>query len=173
MIRNLNQVSFQGFGTILPERSRGLRPGSGELRQTLQLDGSHASVYRCTEDVWLVCGAGMTVLSVSHDADTYQDFYLDKAVCVKAGVYFSLMAIYGTATAEMSSQAPVETVGQRDSGILRVENGVKVDGLYTFFYQEKEQGFVFPGESHQMPELTYVDQGSLHSVADGQDLLLK
>ena len=24
-----------------------------------------------------------------------------------------------------------------------------------------------------MPELTYVDQGSLHSVADGQDLLLK
>ena len=93
MIRNLNQVSFQGFGTILPERSRGLRAGTGELRQTLQLDGDHAPVYRCTEDVWLVCGAGMTVLSVSHDADTYQDFYLDKAVCVKAGVYFSLMAI--------------------------------------------------------------------------------
>ena len=173
MIRNLNQVSFQGFGTILPERSRGLRAGTGELRQTLQLDGDHAPVYRCAEDVWLVCGAGMTVLSVSHDADTYQDFYLDKAVCVKAGVYFSLMAIYGTATAEMSSQIPVETVARRDSGHLRVENGVKVDGLYTFFYQEKEQGFVFPGESHQMPELTYVDQGSLHSVADGQDLLLK
>ena len=173
MIRNLNQVSFQGFGTILPERSRSARAGGGERRQTLQLDGTHAPVYRCTDEVWLVCGAGMTVLSVSHDGETYQDFYLDKAVCVKAGVYFSLMAIYGTATAEMSAQTDVEAVGQRDSGHLRVENGVKVDGLYTFFYQEKEQGFVFPGESHQMPELTYVDQGCIHSVADGQDLLLK
>ena len=173
MIRNLNQVSFQGFGTILPERNRGLQTGSGEQRQTLQLDGNHAPVYRCAQDVWLVCGAGMTVLSVSPDGENYQDFYLDKAVCVKAGVYFSLMAIYGTATAEMSSQGAVEIVAQRDSAHLRVENGVKVDGLYTFFYQEKEQGFVFPGESHQMPELTYVDQGSIHSVADGQDLLLK
>ena len=45
--------------------------------------------------------------------------------------------------------------------------------MYTFFYQEKEQGFLFPGESHPMAELTYVDQGSLHSVAEGQDLLLK
>ena len=173
MIRNLNQVNFQGFGTILPERSRSARTGSGEQRQTLQLDGDHAPVYRCDEDVWLVCGAGMTVLSVSHDAVEYQDFYLDKAVCVKAGVYFSLMAVYGTVTAEMAAPAPVQIVGQRDSGSLRVEKGIRVDGLYTFFYQEKEQGFLFPGESHQMPELTYVDQGSIHSVADGQDLLLK
>jgi AraC-like DNA-binding protein len=48
-----------------------------------------------------------------------------------------------------------------------------VESVYTFFYQEKEQGFVFPGESHHLLELTYVDQGSLHSVADGQDLLLE
>ncbi len=32
---------------------------------------------------------------------------------------------------------------------------------------------MFPGEAHPMPELTYVDQGELHSVVDGQDLLLK
>ena len=173
MIRNLNQVSFQGFGTILPERSRAGRSSGGELRQSLQLDGNDAPVYRCAQDVWVVCGAGMSVLSVSHDAITYQDFYLDKPVCVKAGVYFSLMAIYGSATAEISAEVAVEIVDQRGKSGLRVENGVRVEGLYTFFYQEKEQGFLFPGESHQMPELTYVDQGSIHSVADGQDLLLK
>ena len=173
MIRNLNQVSFKGFGTILPERSRGARNGSGDLRQTLQLDGADAPVYRCSKDVWIICGAGMSVLSVSQDGESFQDFYLDKAVCVKAGVQFALTAIYGTATAEMSAEVPVEIVDHRGTGTLRVDNGVKVEGLYTFFYQEKEQGFLFPGESHRMPELTYVDQGSLHSVADGQDLLLK
>src|SRR5574344_1020653 len=55
----------------------------------------------------------------------------------------------------------------------RVHHQLQVDALYTFFYHEKEQGFLFPGESHPMAELTYVDQGALHSVADGQDLLLK
>ena len=56
---------------------------------------------------------------------------------------------------------------------LREDRKLHVDGIYTFFYQEKEQGFLFPGEAHPMPELTYVDQGELHSVVDGQDLLLK
>ena len=56
---------------------------------------------------------------------------------------------------------------------LRLEHRQRVEGIYTFFYQEKEQGFLFPGESHPMPELTYVDRGELHSVVDGKDLLLK
>ena len=45
--------------------------------------------------------------------------------------------------------------------------------LFTFFYHEKERGFVFSGETHSMFELTYVDQGTLHSVVDGQDTVLQ
>jgi AraC-like DNA-binding protein len=48
-----------------------------------------------------------------------------------------------------------------------------IDGIYTFFYQEREQGFIYSGEEHPMPELTYVDQGELHSVTDGLDILLQ
>ena len=173
MIRNLNQVSFQGFGTILPERTHTARIAGKGRRQSLRLEGENAPVYRAAEEVWLTCGTGMTVLSVSHDGEGFQHFYLDKPVCVKAGVYFSLMPFHGDATAEMAAETPPQTVGTRGSDSLRVEKQMRVEGLYTFFYQEKEQGFLFPGESHDMPELTYVDQGSLHSVADGQDLLLK
>ena len=50
---------------------------------------------------------------------------------------------------------------------------MRVESLYTLFYQEKEAGFLFSGEAHPMAELLYVDNGSLHSVADGQDLLLE
>jgi len=71
------------------------------------------------------------------------------------------------------SRVSPEQVGTRVNDSLRVEHRMRVEGLYTFFYQEKEQAFLFSGESHPMPELTYVDQGSLHSVADGQDQLLK
>ena len=53
-----------------------------------------------------------------------------------------------------------------------IHRRLKLDTLYTFFYQEKEPGFLFSGEAHPLVELTYVDQGELHCVADGRDFLL-
>ena len=173
MIHNLNQVSFQGYGTILPERSGDTRNGGVGVHQTLSLVCGTVPVYRAISEVWLTCGTGMSVLSVSHDGQSFRYFYLDKPVCIRPGVTFSLMPLHGDATAEIVSPIHPEQVGTRSGDSLRVDKQMHVDGLYTFFNQEKEQGFLFPGESHPMPELTYVDQGSLHSVADGQDLLLK
>ena len=173
MIRNLNQVSFQGFGTIFPERAHTAKIMDKSGRQTLQLEAGKAPVYRALSETWLGCGTGMSILSVSSDGDTYYHFYLDKPLCIRSGVIFSLTPFRGAASVEMAAPVWPEVIGARENDSLRVEHRMRVEGLYTFFYHEKEQGFLFPGESHPMPELTYVDQGSLHSVADGQDLLLK
>ena len=48
-----------------------------------------------------------------------------------------------------------------------------IDSLDPIRYHEMEPGFLFPGESLPAAKLTYVDQGRLHSVADGTDLLLQ
>ena len=173
MIRNLNQVSFQGFGTIAPERAQSAKHGDRGERQLLQLEGGLAQVYRAEADVWLESSEGMSVLSVSFDEEAYYHFYLDKRVCVKAGVFFYVTPFQEKAAVELSSRMAPQILGTRQHDTLRVEHKMQVKGLYTFFYQEKERGFLFSGESHPMPELTYVDQGSFHSVADGQDLLLK
>ena len=79
----------------------------------------------------------------------------------------------GEATARISAKEEPVRTGVRSGDSLFVEHKLRVESIYTFWYQEKEQGFLFPGEAHPMAELTYVDQGSLHSVAEGQDLLLK
>ena len=55
---------------------------------------------------------------------------------------------------------------------FQVQRRLAVSSIYTFFYHEKEKGFIFPGEAHRPLELTYVDKGAIHSVADGVDLLL-
>ena len=173
MIRNLNQVTFQGFGTVPPERSQGTKGFDRSTASTLPLPQTEAVVFRADSDTWLTNGTGSSVLSVSLDGQQYQDYYLDKPVCVKSGVYFCVSPFLGPASARMScAQAPAP-VGKRSADSQRVHHQLQVDALYTFFYHEKEQGFLFPGESHPMAELTYVDQGALHSVADGQDLLLK
>ena len=173
MIRNLNQVTFQGFGTVPPERSHGTSGFDKSNAVVLPLSQLDATVFRAVSDTWVANGNGSSILSVSLDGQVYQDYYLDKPVCIKSQVYFSISPFMGQADALMHASAAPEQIGSRSADSQQADHLLKVDDIYTFFYQEKEQGFLFPGESHPMAELTYVDQGALHSVADGQDLLLK
>jgi len=173
MIRNLNQMTFQGFGTVPPERSQNARMFDKNGTYTLNLSQSETDVCRAQGETWVTSGNGSSVLSVSLDGENFQHYYLDKPVCLKADVLFSLSPFTQDATAMVYAAREPERVGKRSSDILRMEHQLQVKSIYTFWYQEKEQGFLFPGEAHPMAELTYVDQGSLHSVAEGQDLLLK
>lgn len=173
MIRNLNQLTFRNFGSVPSERSQTDRNLYKDDATALHLGDGEAVVYQAVSETRLTVSLGMSVLSVSLDGDHFQQFYLDKPACIKPQVYFALEPFQGDATALLSAQEPPLAVGQRKPDALRLEHSLRVDGIYTFFYQEKEQGFLFSGESHPITELTYVDQGTLHSVVDGQDLLLK
>ena len=173
MVRNLNQMTFQGFGTVPPERAQGVAHIDKSAAAVWQLSGTEGTVCRAKSDTWVTFSTGMSVLSVSRDGEIYQHYYLDKPVCIHKGTLFALSAFQGEATALLSAVESPEKMDKTASHSLRSENTVRVEGIYTFFYHEKEQGFLFPGESHPMAELTYVDQGALHSVVNGQDLLLK
>ena len=171
MIQHLNPISFQNFGTILPEKGQST---DMPVQQTLRLDITTDSVYLAATDLRLCCGCGTTILSVSQDNTNFRDFYLDKPIQIKAGIYFSLAAFSGTSTAVLSAECIPNAVSTLPrTGDYSISHCLQVKNLYTFFYHEKEKGFLFPGEAHPMLELTYVDQGSLHSVADGKDLLIE
>ena len=172
MIQNLNQVTFQGFGIVLPERAQaGQTTPKNAVR--MKLTQMEASLYRASADTLLNCTGDMCVLSVSRDGTDYQHYYLDKTVSIRKDIFFSLSVYKDEASVILSADTQPERIGTCASRNIRIDSQMRILGIYTFFYQEKEQGFLFPGESHPMPELTYVDQGSLHSVADGQDVVLR
>lgn len=173
MIRNLNQVTFNRYGTVLPERAQSLSPFPRDTAEQISLTNGDAPLLRTSTETWIAGSTGMSILSIKDEQEGYQHFYLDKPIRLKAGITFTLSAFKGNATVLMHSATKPETLDHLQSHSLRIDRQLHVDGIYTFFYQEKEQGFLFPGESHPMPELTYVDQGELHSVVNGHDLLLK
>ena len=179
MIRNLNAITFQDFGVVLSERPQNAKNIEKEAGTLLKLDGKTAVVYRAVEQTQINCGTAMIVLSVSTDGENFRHFCLDKSVCLKEGIYYTMNPFEGTAEVRVYTAEPLEVAGQRDAAQLRMERmqsmdkKVRVEGIHTFFYQEKEQGFLFSGEAHPILELTYVDQGALHSVVEGQDILLK
>ncbi|MBE6925178.1 MAG: AraC family transcriptional regulator [Ruminococcaceae bacterium] len=175
MIQHLNPMTFQAYGTLLPERPDSTEPvGKGDHVRKISLTQKELPVYRTQSDTWLYSRSAMTVLAVRDAAGEYHHFYLDKPVCLRPEVIFCIIPMGNETTAEVAYMRAPEVIDRIswDSG-LEMPRHMKVESLYTFFYQEKEQGFVFPGEAHPMAELTYVDKGSLHSVVDGQDLLLE
>ena len=174
MIRHLNQLNFKDFGTVPPERSAVTAEPDANV-QTTTLSSNQAAVYRALSETHLHCETGMTVLSVSLDHKHFQHYYLDKGVCIREGVYFSLSPFkQNTFDVSVSAeQLPQQTEDAQPPQDFRFSSLLRVTELYTFFYHEKERGFVFSGESHPMLELTYVDQGTLHSVVDGQEMVLE
>ena len=172
MIRNLIQLNFKGFGTISPERPH--TDPEFTPHSNLSATQTDAPVYRADCETWLYCGGASTVLSVSLDGNSFQHYYLDKTLCLNKGVYFAISPfLVDRVSVGYIAQQPPQIVDAGPVALdLNVRHRLRVTGLYTFFYHEKEQGFFFSGEAHPMLELTYVDQGTIHSVADGQDLLL-
>ncbi len=175
MIRQLNPITFQKFGTLLPERPDSTKAFAEPSRlQQLKLIQGPLPVYQAVSDTMLYSRSGMTVLAVRLAEENYTHVYLDKPVVLRPGVQFCLVPMAKESSAEMSCQQQPQTLEISSwTQSFYLKHRLQVESIFTFFYQEKEQGFVFPGEAHPMLELTYVDQGSLHSVADGQDLLLE
>lgn len=171
MIRNLHPETIRPFGTILHASQK--EAWQGALSNVVLQPGI-TQVYQAVADTWLNAESGMTVLSLSDRDEEYHDFYLDKPVVIRQGVWFSLAALDTGTCAQMASSAMPRFVEQRaTSDRFFIRSSLQVESLCTLFYQEREQGFLFAGEAHPMLELTYVDRGTLHSVVDGQDILLE
>lgn len=173
MIQNLNQIALKNFGTVQPERAQSADPYPKESALMVHPTGSRLLLYRTAERTWLSCSGGTVILSICDGQDRYLHYYLDKTVRLNADVTFGLSTFQEEGSVQMYSTTPPVSLGFGPDRDTRLNSRIRIERILTFFYQEKEQGFLFPGESHPMPELTYVDQGELHSVVDGQDLLLK
>ncbi len=175
MISNLNQLSFQSYGTIESERVRGRDLAlKAEIRESIELLRGECPIWVCPSEVWLCNHTNMTVLSVALEGEGFKHFYLDKVVCIKPGVHFALHPYQDCSSVEIARGDQLQEVGRLNAGDeFRLRRQIQISSIYTFFYQEKEKGFTFPGEVHEPLELTYVDKGSLHSVADGKDILLE
>ncbi len=170
MIRNLQIGTFQAFGALLPEGKHG--PGRAN-RLSYPISAGVTTLYQTTAQTYLNFESGMPILSVSTDGENFLDFYLDRSICLNRGIYYRLTSFQGSSSIQLSAISMPSLLRTGPSETFSAQPRSYVTALHTLFYHEKEQGFLFSGDAHPVYELTYVDSGSLHSVADGQDLLLR
>jgi len=125
-------------------------------------------------DIYIDFERGMSILLVAltADADHMEAFYLDKSVCINRGVYYCVLPFDQSCDVYicMAKNAQMLCVPLPPEGSDNViSSNMGIRRICTLFYQEKEDGFFFKGESHRQYELTYMDKGSMHSIVGGQD----
>ena len=170
-IKNLSAVQVQAFGEILSASPEGLayterwQIWPGEAVRELRADGP----------VVLDYVSGMPLLVIYEEA-ARSVYYLDRVLALRPGVRFSVAALGGGCEVNCRAQQP---------GLLQplachpaeefsgAASELKLEQLYTFFYQECASDFYFRGEQHEAFELVYVDRGELHNLAGGADVLLR
>lgn len=169
MIQSVNRKEFEEFGAVFAEKDRLSALANG---YSVALLPSETMVYETAAETWLGCETGLTVLSVSTEKSNVKDFYLDRTVRLKAGVQFALTALNGKAIVQLAGYLMPRLVQTEVSHQFETVQQLKITRLCALLYQEKEPGYLLPGEEHPMLELVYIDSGSIHSVTDGANLLL-
>lgn len=133
-------------------------------------------MYRAKRELYLDREEGICVLSVAVDKERTSYFYLDKPVSLKQNVCFALIPHGKSCSIKlyMDNEDSYETLELLNGECFKQQiiPEIEMKSIYTFFYQEKEKGFFFKGERHDLYELIYVDKGSVHNVVNSSDTLL-
>ena len=178
MVENLNRLTFSHFGKILRDTlpHRGFPTGDAWIESVRYYSVSDAHFFELRGgDLYLDFEIGMTVLAL-RQSEEVTCFYLDKPVRLPSGTVFAIVPYQEECSVRMSLPVTAELVEREAVSTLenlKISDKLRLGEIYTLFYREAESGFLFKGEKHSMFELTYVDQGALHCVVEGNGYTLR
>lgn len=171
-IKNLSAAQVQTFGEILSANPEQLPPS---VERWQIHPGDMVKEMRTDDPVVLDYVSGMPLL-VIYEGDMQSVYYLDRVLMLHPGIRFSIAALGNGCEISCCTHQPGRLQllachpAEEFSGAA---SELKLEQLYTFFYQECASDFYFRGEQHEAFELVYVDRGELHNLAGGADILLQ
>ena len=172
-IRNFSAAGLRAFGRTLASL-----PGEALFPCVLHRSfAAQSPVERCvcSGPVVLDYASGMSLLVLFGQAEPLF-FYLDRIVQLEPGVEFAVAALSETCAVDIhlpSGDALRVVSAEPAAAFQPPASDLRLERLYTFFYQECSSDFYFRGEQHEAFELVYVDRGELHNLAGGADVLLR
>lgn len=171
MLENITPISFAPYGNVMKNSMAVCAERLGySIIKTREVNHGHFSRLFFHPDKRIVLDIieGTAIIFVGKSPAELKPFLLDKIIELKEGIYYYVIPLIKTAVIVTAEPENIQTVGvkaqDRPRGIISV---IEPKEIYTFFYHEKERGFVFKGEKHDFWELTYVDRGEMYNVVDG------
>lgn len=127
--------------------------------------------------VFLTAKSGIVMLVISDQlTGKIEKFMLHGSIKLNPNIAFHLISVsdqsqvlFKQSVASKIHKIPLESVVKWQS----IDQEVKVDEIFTLYYQVKKAPYHFPTESHSYCELTIVEQGALETTVDGMSYHLE
>lgn len=177
MIKNITKLSFANYGSISEEifqntTIRNIDDESSSLITSFNLNSFYIDE---TNNTIIDIEEGTALLYVYTSGTESKTFFLDKCVILHPNVFYKVIPLY--------NECVIKVKYNRKSTLLETNNIslefspdikglLKIDKIYTLFYQEFDKYFAFKGEEHNFWEITYVDQGELLTYIDDREFIL-
>lgn len=132
---------------------------------------SGEEVYLSDTELLIDIEEGTAVIHLGKTKEELTPYLLDKPIIVEKQVYFCFMPLIHRAKIRLDYDSK-PSISSGSVAALSVYPKFSLQRMYTFLYHEKEPGFCFKGEKHEIWEMTYVDQGTMYHEVDGKEYKL-
>lgn len=176
MLENITPLSFSEYGRVVRTSFAECAHSLGySIIKTREVTHSRFNklFYNPQKKTLIDIYDGTAILFVGSSRFELKMFLLDKIVEINEGIYYYVIPLVSRATIMIATSEDTQKIAiATQTKPPNISPALEPREIYTFFYHEKERGFVFKGEKHDFWELTYVDTGEMHNVIDGVDYML-
>jgi AraC-like DNA-binding protein len=176
MIKNITNLSFKDYGAISTDLFYDIKIESSYtklIKLITSLDLNTFYIDRINPTI-IDVEDGTAILYTYTSKNHSKTFFLDKCVILNPNVFYKVVPMYNECTINVIFNDNTTDMKKINSRLdfSPIKSKLKIDKIYTLFYQEFDKSFYFPGEKHDFWEITYVDQGELLTVIDGEKYIL-
>ena len=173
-----SSLEFERYGSVY---DKPVSPGNtGMISRDLHLIAMRSlnQVYHFDCEVCLELQSGMAALVVGESLDTakLEEFAVHRNVRLKPGLYWNLIAVTSNITCKMIATTDysysLETL-PASYMFRRILPRVRISEILGYYYNIRNSGYTFKGETHGYFELTYVDRGELMTEIDGKEYTIR
>lgn len=176
MQKRTTNFTFQKYGSVyytINRKSTSLQ--DYELNDFKIENKSFDSFYYSSDPVYINAKEGIIMLVVYKEQERYEEYVVHRIVRLKPNVRFNYISISNQSVIQIYySKAGISQVLMKEPYEYHpLVSKIDLKEILTCFYQVRKSNYVFPGESHDHYELTYIDHGCLDTTIDGQKYNLK
>ena len=178
MIKNLNELTFKNFGTIINNNLNQFCNLGNPINidiQEYEISSSSLDFFYFTGDMNIIINpsAGISLLCVFTQPASCDIslFLLDKTVCLNKNLYYNIIPMYKYCKIQIAHNklyTLMKCFLPNPISYNNISPSIDIKEILTLFYQDKGKGFKFKGEKHDFWEFTYVDYGVLHTSIDNK-----
>ena len=167
---NLCNPNLGGLGEVLSAV-----PTGAVIQQEIRFSHEDSVVRYCSDRQIILDYHDGTSTLILYLEDQLKIYYLDRIVCLQPNVLFSIVPISKESHVRFFVQkggSLIEKDRVSSDSLKQTSPSLEFERLYAFFCQKTCDNLYFRGEQHDPYELVYVSQGVLHTLIEGQDVIL-